>query len=127
MRKTWLAKFAGAIDIVAGCLALVGGFCLMPGILSKSAKMPGYDVFIIIVVFLPLLVFGILTFIGGIFNLVGKKWGWALTGSISSLIVVAFLSLAATGIEFHPMLGLFAIFLGIIAIVFTSVARKGFI
>jgi peptidoglycan/LPS O-acetylase OafA/YrhL len=126
MGKQWLARVAGIIDEMVGCTASVGAIVFAVNTLGKTVKMPGFDIFIIIFVVLPLFIFGILAIIGGAFNLVVKKWGLALAGSISALIVVAFLSVATTGMDIHPMLGLLAICLGIIAIVFTCISRKAF-
>jgi hypothetical protein len=92
--KTWFARFAGIIDAVLGCLALLGGIILSPRILGQTARMPGFNIFVFVVIILPLFVFGILSIVGSVFNIMTRRWRLALTGSISSLIVVAFLSLS---------------------------------
>jgi len=124
--KTWFARFAGIIDAVLGCLALLGGIILSPRILGQTARMPGFNIFVFVVIILPLFVFGILSIVGSVFNIITKRWRLALTGSISSLIVVAFLSLSATEVEYHPALGILAILLSTIGIVFTSITRREF-
>jgi len=50
--KTWFARFAGIIDAVLGCLALLGGIILSPRILGQTARMPGFNIFVFVVIIL---------------------------------------------------------------------------
>ena len=118
MEKTWMPTVAGILDIVAGGLSLLGLIFVILGIsvfaiagssgLSCPVPMPTPigPAFVILIMAIPVLIADILAIVGGIYALKGKKWGWALTGSIAALIA------------FWP--------LGIAAIVFTVMSQKEF-
>jgi hypothetical protein len=118
MEKTWAPTVAGILDIVAGVMSLIG--CLVLAILGSAAHHAFQHYVRCEDVFLPcspgvlfsglslmLLVFGVLSLVGGIFAVQRRNWAWALVGSIAAIFC------------FFP--------LGVVAVILVVMAEKEFI
>ena len=107
-------RVAGILNIVTGCLSLLGFLTLLAGIVvtSNAFGIPGMDAvpdfvpMILTIVAIPTLAIGVLALVGGIFGVRKRSWGLVLAGSIASII------------SFFV--------LGVIAIVFTVIAKEEF-
>jgi len=95
MNKTPMPMIAGVINIISGVLDLVGFILVVItviifSIVSVGANVPISDAEIATGVLLfasgILLLLGATSLVGGIYALKKKKWGWALAGSISTVI-----------------------------------------
>ena len=114
MERTWKATVAGILNVIAGVFGLLGGLVLV--VLGSVGS--GFLTYLglgmlqlapfafLLATGLPLLILGILALVGGIYALRRKMWGLALAGSIATV--------------------LFAQLLGILAIIFISLAEKEF-
>jgi hypothetical protein len=106
MEKTWKPTTAGVLAIIAGALqvifglviAAVGSIGWFVGILWFSA------------IGAPLIIFGIIAIVGGIYALRRRIWGLALAGSICALFPV----IAPSSV------------LGLLAIIFVSLGKGEF-
>lgn len=103
--KTWKPTTAGILCIVAGVFNLIAGI-LVAGLGGTFGGMWGVPW--IGAIGAPLIVFGIIAIVGGVFALRRRVWGMALVGGIFSL--------------FPPQI----IVLGILAIIFVSLGKKEF-
>jgi hypothetical protein len=104
MEKTWKPTVAGILTIIAGA------FQIIPGIVI--AAIGGFTGIFVGIPWLsaigtPLIVFGIIAIIGGIFALRREVWGLALAGAIFALIAPWFI-------------------LGLLAIIFVSLGKGEF-
>ncbi|MBN2323185.1 MAG: hypothetical protein JXQ30_05580 [Spirochaetes bacterium] len=107
-------RVAGILNIVSGCLSLLGFLVLLAGIVitSNALGIPGVDAvpdfvsLILTIIAIPTLGIGVVSLVGGIFALQKKSWGLLLAGSIAS--VISFFVL------------------GVLAIVFTVIAKDEF-
>lgn len=107
-------RVAGILNIVSGCLSLLWFLMLIAGIVitSNAFGIPGMDAvpdfvpLILTIIAIPTLAIGVLALAGGIFALQKRSWGLVLAGAIASII------------------SFFA--LGVLAIVFTVVAKEEF-
>ena len=114
MDRTWMPIVAGILNIIAGVFCLMGSLiiALANGILrtfgSGMIGIPAVPLlpFDLIIVTIPLIIFGILAIIGGIYATMRRIWGLALAGSIG--------------------VSLFLFFLGIPAIIFISLSKNEF-
>lgn len=112
MDKSWISTVAGVLDILAGGLAVVavGLFSLAVFVLNTVPDIDQSDFGIVIAKTVLIssagvfLVIALLAIVGGMSALSGRRWGWALAGSI------------AAAFAFPP--------LGIPAIVLTVLAEK---
>ena len=104
MEKTWKPTVAGILAIIAGALQVIFGTIFATGV-GFWAGIVGMGW--LSAIFAPLIVFGIIAIVGGIYALRRKVWGLALAGSICAL------------------LGPWAI-LGILAIIFVSLGKGEF-
>lgn len=104
MEKTWKPTTAGILALIAGALEVIIGllFAAGVGILGGILGMGWLSV-----VFAPLIIFGIIAIVGGIYALRRRIWGLALAGSICALVGPWFL-------------------LGILAIIFVSLGKREF-
>ena len=112
VKQTWMPTTAGVLCIIAGALELINGLFIgtIFGILSTIfavftdlMALPGIGV----IVGIPMVIFGIVSMIGGIYCLRRKNWGLCLAGAICALL---------------PGSGL----LGILSIIFISISKKEF-
>jgi hypothetical protein len=104
MEKTWKPTTAGILALIAGALEVIIGllFAAGVGVLGGILGMGWLSV-----IFAPLIIFGIIAIVGGIYALRRRIWGLALAGSICALIGPWFL-------------------LGILAIIFVSLGKREF-
>ena len=106
MNKTRMCVVAGILDIVSAAFKLLAVFGLIIAIVVFQNN-PYIDVtrvvgvcpvnidVILWIITVPLIIFGILAIIGGVYALQGKKWTLALVGSIAAALPFSFLGIAA--------------------------------
>ena len=104
MQKTWKPTVSGILAIIAGALQVIVGAVFAIGV-GFGAGIIGLGW--LSAIFTPLIIFGIIAIVGGIYSLRRKIWGLALAGSIFALIGPWFI-------------------LGILAIIFVSLGRGEF-
>jgi hypothetical protein len=103
MEKTWKPTVAGILAIIAGALQVIFGTVVAAvGSLAWFFGMPWFSA-----IGAPLIIFGIVAIIGGIYALRRNIWGLALAGSICALIGPWFI-------------------LGLLAIIFVSLGKREF-
>ena len=102
--RTWMPATAGVLAIIAGVLCLFTGL-LVGTILSAIGSIVGVPHAGVLAI--PLIVFGIVAVVGGVFAIQRKAWPMALIGSICALMWPYTL-------------------LGILSIVFVSIAKREF-
>jgi hypothetical protein len=102
--RTWMPATAGVLAIVAGVLCFFTGL-LVGTVLSAIGSIVGFPRAGALAI--PLLVFGIVAVVGGVFAIMRKAWPMALTGAICALMWPYTL-------------------LGILSIVFVSIAKSEF-
>jgi hypothetical protein len=104
MEKTWKPTVAGILAIIAGALQVIFGaiFAIGVGFGGGIIGMGWLSA-----IFAPLIIFGIIAIVGGIYALRRKIWGLALAGSICALIGPWFI-------------------LGILAIIFIALGKGEF-
>jgi hypothetical protein len=83
MEKTWKPTVAGILAIIAGALQVIFGMIFAIGV-GFTAAIIGMGW--LSAIFAPLIIFGIIAIVGGIYALLRKIWGLALAGSICALI-----------------------------------------
>ena len=105
MEKTWKPVAAGILAIIAGALQVIFGAICVAGI-GFWGGMVGMGWLSVICA--PLIVFGIIAIVGGIYALKRRIWGLALAGSIFALIGPWFI-------------------LGILAIIFVALGKGEFV
>lgn len=120
MEKTWKPTTAGILNIISGALSALGAIGLIIAITAVETwtflldVIPPEDLpFVVPILSTVLIIALVLTIIeavfpivGGVFALQRRKWGWALAGSIISI------------------LGVFP--LGVLSTIFVSMAKKEF-
>jgi hypothetical protein len=104
MEKTWKPTVGGILAIIAGALQMIFGTLGATGV-SFVGGIIGMGW--LSVIFAPLIVFGIIAIVGGIYALLRKIWGLALAGSICALVGPWFI-------------------LGVLAIIFVSLGKREF-
>jgi hypothetical protein len=104
MEKTWKPTVAGILTIIAGALQVIFGMVFAIGV-GFGAGFIGMGW--LSVIFAPLIIFGIIAIVGGIYALQRKIWGLALAGAILAVIGPWFI-------------------LGILAIIFVALAKGEF-
>jgi hypothetical protein len=107
MGQTWKSVTAGTLSIVSGAIGILVGLGLMAG-RELARRMVFHNGLRVIGLFV--LIIGIVAVIGGVYSLVRRVWGFALAGAICALFPIPF----------------FNTILGILAIVFVSLARNEF-
>ena len=87
---------AGILNIVAGGCHILGAIGLgIGGVIFGSISGFFIPAFLVSFLALPMLIVGVLSIIGGIFAIQRQRWGWALAGSIATLVTSSLLGLAA--------------------------------
>jgi len=81
MERTWKPTAAGILCIYAGIIGLIPVMAVAV-LFVVASSMFGDIPFIIFAVLIPLILFGILPIVGGIYALRRRRWGLALAGSI---------------------------------------------
>lgn len=109
--KTAKPTVAGILNIIVGALCLMGvlGLVIAAVVMSPLnmvSDLPFAVSALLLVIAAPLAVLGGVSLVGGIFSLQRRMWGWALAGSIATLLV--------------------SNVLGIISLVLTSLSRNEF-
>ena len=104
MEKTWKPIVAGILAIIAGALQVIFGMIFAIGV-GIGAGIVGMGW--LSAIFAPLIIFGIIAIVGGIYALLRRIWGLALAGSICALIGPWFI-------------------LGLLAIIFVSLGKGEF-
>jgi hypothetical protein len=107
MEKSWKSVTAGILSIISGAVGILVGLGLMAGhelarrmVFHQGLRVMGLFVFIIAIV----------AVVGGVYAIARKVWGLALAGAICALAPIP----------------LFSTILGILAIVFISLAKNEF-
>lgn len=105
MEKSWMPTVAGILDIICGCLALIGFLALLlfsfffhtiPEVQADIDEFP--LVFIRFAFWLGALfslAIGGVALFGGVSTIQRRRWGWALAGAIASILICPPLGLAA--------------------------------
>jgi hypothetical protein len=104
MEKTWKPTVAGILAIIAGALQVIFGTLGATGVGFVGGI---FGLGWLGAILAPLIIFGIIAIIGGIYALLRKIWGLALAGSICALIGPWFI-------------------LGVLAIIFVSLGKGEF-
>jgi hypothetical protein len=106
MDRTWKPTVAGTLAIIAGALQVIAGIIIAAvGSIGWFFGMPWFSA-----IGAPLIIFGIVAIIGGIYALRRNIWGLALAGSICALF---------------PVIAPWSI-LGLLAIIFVSLGKGEF-
>ena len=92
VERTWRPTTAGILSIVAGAIGLIIGIVVaaLGEMVGALLGFFGFGAF-----GAPIIVFGIISIVGGIFTIKRRIWGLALAGSIFALICVFFLGIPA--------------------------------
>jgi hypothetical protein len=88
--KTAKPLVAGIFNIFIGscCLLVVLGICIAATVVSTfSAEIPFSLPVLFALIALPAAAVGIISIIGGVFEMQRRSWGWALAGSITTTLV----------------------------------------
>jgi len=93
MEKTNKSTTAGILAIISGAIGLIIaasyfiGFGVTSGCLGiPVGYIPGFVPGLVLGMAIPALIVAILALVGGIYAVQRKKWGWALAGSIASIL-----------------------------------------
>ena len=97
MEKTWKPVAAGVLDIVAGAcsvLCFIGLIIAFSVVTSGITGVPGLVAVpgiwvaptVLLVLAVPSIIMGILAIMGGVYTLIRKRWGLAITGAIAATI-----------------------------------------
>lgn len=89
-RRTVRPLVAGIFNIFIGscCLLCVLGICIAATVVSTfSAEFPFSLPVLFALIALPAAAIGIISIIGGVFEMQRRSWGWALAGSITTTLV----------------------------------------
>ena len=99
---------AGIIDLVAGSFGLMGAIIVAFGVLmffpagrGVFGGMPANAIVVWLLIAVPVVVSGVISILGGIYNLKREKWDWALAGSITAalLTIIGIASIVLTAIS----------------------------
>ncbi len=120
MEKTWKPTTAGILNIISGAISALGAIGLIIAIIFFSSGTMAMQFIrpqdlpfvapilntVLIIALVLTIIEAVFPIVGGVFALQRKKWGWALAGSIISI------------------LGVFP--LGVLSTIFVSMAKKEF-
>ena len=102
--RSWMPPTAGVLSVASGGLGILTGL-LVGTVLAAIGSIIGAPHAGVLAV--PMMVFGLLAIVGGVFAIQKKVWGLALVGSISALMWPYTL-------------------LGILSIIFVSLGKREF-
>jgi hypothetical protein len=107
-QKTSKPVAAGILNIIAGGLHILGALGLgIAGLVVGSLGGMFFPSFLLTFLAVPMAIIGVLSIVGGILAIQRKRWGWALAGSIATLIssnilgIIAVILLAISKDEFQ--------------------------
>jgi hypothetical protein len=90
--RTAKPTVAGILNIIVGSLCLLGvlglviaAVAIVP--LNVVSDLPFAVSVLLVIIAIPLAAVGSLSLVGGVFSLQRRMWGWALAGSIATLLV----------------------------------------
>ena len=127
MNKTWMPRATGIIDIIVGSAAMLTGAGFIIHVLSVRYSVDWTFAGLLIWMFsTPLLVFGILALVGGIYALKRKKWGWALAGSIATLLLLIIIGTLIATLDIPLYISYIVVLAGIAAIAFAILSKGEF-
>jgi uncharacterized membrane protein HdeD (DUF308 family) len=97
VEKTWKPIAGGVLEIIEGSLSVlvfIGLIVAYIVVTSSIAGVPGLETVpgvwvapaVLLTVAIPSLILGILEIIAGVYALMRRKWGLALTGAIATII-----------------------------------------
>lgn len=96
-QKTARPVIAGVLSIIAGAVCLVG--VLVFSIIAGISTVVGGPFIIMPVLFfvigLPVIALGLISIVGGIYATQRRRWGWALAGAITTLVISNVMGLIA--------------------------------
>ena len=106
MEKSKMHTVAGILTVIAAMLKLFAFFGLIIAIFAVEGNPAIHSVLreagvvadiptLLMIIAVPMAVFGIMGVVGGIYALQGKKWPLALTGSIAAALPFSLLGIAA--------------------------------
>ena len=103
MEKTNKPTTAGILNIVTGALGIICaismfiGFGVVSGCLGiPTGYIPPFVPGIVLGTAIFTVIIAVLALVGGIFAVRRKQWGWALAGSIATILVFLPLGIAST-------------------------------
>ncbi len=109
MNKTWKPTTGGILSIICGSFGVLAGLvvAVMGGSITWLAGIP-FATRILTLIGSPMILFGAIAIVGGIYAIKRRVWGLALAGAICALLVPP------------PLI------LGILSIVFISMGKEEF-
>jgi hypothetical protein len=113
VKRTWMPTTAGILCIVAGAFEILNGifigvfFSVLGRLFDRFTDLGAHPA-ILAVIGIPMVFFGIMAIVGGLYSLQRKNWGLGLAGAICALF---------------PGGGI----LGILAVIFVSLSKKEFV
>ena len=127
MKRKWMPRATGIINIIVGSSAMLTGAGFIIHVLSIQYSVDWtFAGLLIWYVSTPLLVFGALALVGGIYALKRKKWGWALAGSIVTLLLLFIIGTLIMTLEIPPYISYIVVLAGIAAIAFAILSKGEF-
>ncbi|MFC2050807.1 hypothetical protein ACFLTN_06495 [Chloroflexota bacterium] len=126
MERTWMPRAAGIMNIIVGSLAMLAGASFIIHVLTFEGTLDWTFAGLVILMSIPLLVFGVLALVGGIYALKREKWGLALTGTIVAFLLLFVFGVVGMVLEIPPYISYLVLLPGIAAIVFTVISRSTF-
>jgi len=87
MERTWKPIAAGILCIIAGIIGLIPFLLVAVLVVGVSSMFGDRPSIISLAAMIPLILFGILPIVGGIYALRRRRWGLALAGSICCPLV----------------------------------------
>ena len=122
-----MPRATGIINIIVGSSAMLTGAGFIIHVLSFQSSVDWtFAGLLIWYVSTPLLVFGVLALVGSIYALKRKKWGWALAGSIVTLLLLIIMGTLIMTLKIPPYISYIVVLAGIAAIAFAILSKGEF-
>jgi hypothetical protein len=86
MERTWKPTAAGILCIIAGTIGLIPFILVAALVVGVSSMFGDTPSVTSLAAMIPLILFGIMPIVGGIYALRRRRWGVALAGSIVTLL-----------------------------------------